>query len=288
MQETCNRTFNWISSVTGNADQLEKLSNAMAQFYGEMSHRDSYQKMLDGQDNFPAENSPADLFVKRLAEDKKILEVGCGGGRIYQHLKNIGYQRNYFGVEVSPEVIERNRQAFPQATWECASAYALPFSDESFDVCFSSFVIEHLVYPEKSLREMLRVTRKGGKITLNFPDFVESGQFPSQLLGFSPGLQGSEKLKKGKLFDGMLSLYDSRIRLPQELINASQKYGPFPVNTRPLCLYYPDLMYPDVDAVYIASKKEIQTWAKQQGLRVVYPKGREGDWRINAWMEIYK
>ena len=72
------------------------------------------------------------------------------------------------------------------------------------------------------------------------------------------------------------------------LRSAREKVGPFPVNTRPLCLTHPEVMESDVDAVYVASKHEVADWAHDQGLRVEYPFGTEGLYHSNAMVRITK
>ena len=135
---------------------------------------------------------------------------------------------------------------------------------------------------------MMRIVKLGGSLVLVFPDFVESRRFASQQLGFTMGFTASEKLKKGNLLDALVSLYDSRIRLPRALRQTQANLGSFLVNINPICLSYPDIMSPDVDAVYIASKKEVAYWATKQGFNFEYPCGIEGEFAENTFMAIQK
>jgi hypothetical protein len=45
-------------------------------------------------------------------------------------------------------------------------------------------------------------------------------------------------------------------------------------------------MRPDIDAVYIASKREVESWAREQGYDVEYPLGRTGYYGDIAFMSI--
>ncbi len=49
-----------------------------------------------------------------------------------------------------------------------ANSEELPFDNEQFDVSFSLSAIEHMNNPQKALKEMIRVTKKGGLISLTF------------------------------------------------------------------------------------------------------------------------
>ena len=53
-------------------------------------------------------------------------------------------------------------------------------------------------------------------------------------------------------------------------------------------LSYPEIMGADIDAVYIASKKEVHYWATQLGFQVEYPCGTEGEFAEQAFIVIHK
>ncbi|MCG9891882.1 MAG: methyltransferase domain-containing protein [Thermosynechococcaceae cyanobacterium MS004] len=284
------RKFNWLSSVSGDSIILSELNQSMSWFYGSHDGRKTYQEMLEANNNNINDNSDINWLPQYICslQPNSILEVGCSSGRMYRHLINHGYLKNYCGIEVAEHIINKNKILYPQAKWECSSAYEIPYKNESFDIVFSTYVLEHLIYPEKSLHEMMRVLQPGGYLILVFPDFVSVGRLPSQQMGFSPIESAFKKLRLGKIIDAIISLYDSRIRLPYALKTASQRLGPFPVNLSPICLTYPDIMDADIDAIYIASKDEIHNWASINGYSVTYPKGKEGFFRLHACMSIQK
>jgi ubiquinone/menaquinone biosynthesis C-methylase UbiE len=274
----CDRQFRWISSVNGDPELLSSLNDQMTWFYGQQDGREMYQSMLDTQEEIPTDSSSVRHLMPQYICDLKpetILEIGCASGRLYRQLRQYGYQGNYCGVEVADYVIQQNRHKHPEVTWQCGTAYNIPFPDSSFEVCFSLYVLEHLVYPERGLSEMMRVIKPNGRLVLVFPDFVESGRFSSQLLGLSPVMTAAEKLRQGRIIDALVSLYDSRIRLPKALRKTEINLGNFLVNICPICLSYPDIMGTDIDAVYIASKKEVHDWANKQGFQTVCTKDVE-------------
>jgi SAM-dependent methyltransferase len=287
----CSRRFHWMSSIAGQVEVLAALNQKMSWFYGQMSGRAGYQEMISAQEDVPfSEESVRHQMPKYICDlhPANVLEIGCGDGRIYRQLCGLGYAGAYCGIEVADYIIQLNRQRHPATDWRCANAYEIPFEDDSFELCFSLYVLEHLVYPERALREMLRVLVPGGRLVLVFPDFVEAGRLASQKLGFSPVGSASQKLRSGKFLDALASLFDSRVRLRKALKCAVAKYGPFPVNTRPLCLSYPDIIGADVDAVYIASKREVHDWARAHGHRVEYPCGTAGEFAEQAFLTIVK
>jgi len=87
----------------------------------------------------------------RITQNDLVLDVGCG----LNHLKRV--YRNLIGVDIA-----RNSKA--DILVDCRM---LPFRDKSFDVAISVSVIEHINNPELMLREMCRVARKVGIVTVN-------------------------------------------------------------------------------------------------------------------------
>jgi len=289
-QISCSRRFHWTSSITGDARTLAELDNRLAWFYRQMEGRQLYQELLERDEVDLAIDNSAEYHTIRYIlglNAQKVVEVGCSSGRTYRQLRKAGYKGEYSGVEVANYLIQGNRQTHPEAVWTCADAYSIPFPDNSFDVCFSLYVLEHLVYPEQGLQEMLRVTKPGGQVILVFPDFVQSRHLPSQQRGFSPE-KASEKIRQRKWIDALISLFDSKIRLPKALKSVVKNYGPFPINLQPICLAYPDFMEADIDAVYIASADEVEQWAVAQGCAVAYPQGREGLFAFYPLLAIKK
>ena len=97
----------------------------------------------------------------------RVLDAGCGSSLIVQSLNNvIGMDFNYAKLRFL------RRYEIPLVN---ASAFALPFKDDSFDCVISSQVIEHIRYDETLFTEMRRVLRTGGMLILGTPDYATLG-----------------------------------------------------------------------------------------------------------------
>ena len=88
------------------------------------------------------------------------LDAGCGEGIVYRAMKKRGFRGSWTGFDFSQDAVEFAREASPEASWQHASAYEIPFAANSFDLVFSSQVLEHLPDPALALREFARVSRK--------------------------------------------------------------------------------------------------------------------------------
>lgn len=279
------RRFQWVSSIKGPAIPLETLDRRLAEFYSRSATRAAYQDVIDA----PESSQPAtELALTRAIlnrQPRTVLEVGCGSGRLYRQLRASGFAGSYVGLEMAAETIDANRRQHPEASWECGSVYSQAFPPQPFDVVFAYFVLEHCVYPKTVLDRLMAFVAPGGVLLLVFPDFVVTGRFASQAVGRKRGL-ARDHLRRGAVVDALVTLFDSRIRLPFALKRAVKRCGPCPVNLNPRCFIELDRVEPDVDAVYIASTGEVKAWATDHGLAVALPAGRDGHFAENALVEI--
>jgi len=89
-----------------------------------------------------------------------ILDAGCGEGFTMEKLLKSAVCKKIEGVEYSKDAILLGKKLFPKLTFKQASAYELPYKDNSFDLVICTEVLEHLEEPTKAFKEMLRVSKK--------------------------------------------------------------------------------------------------------------------------------
>jgi ubiquinone/menaquinone biosynthesis C-methylase UbiE len=104
-----------------------------------------------------------------LFRGKDVLEIGCGIATDGLEFSKNG--ANYVGVDLTPRSLELAKERFElfkmSGRFELANAEGrLPFADGSFDHVYSFGVIHHSPDPEKIVREIHRVLRKGGTFTV--------------------------------------------------------------------------------------------------------------------------
>jgi len=105
--------------------------------------------------------------------DTKILDFGCGWGRIVRFfLKEIDIN-NIYGVEVLQELAEACESTFNTKNFHTIEqSGSLPFEDGMFDVVFANSVFSHLNVDLNMhwLNEIERVTKPGGVAALTIID----------------------------------------------------------------------------------------------------------------------
>ncbi len=94
----------------------------------------------------------------------RILDLAAGTGTSAVPLVKAGAK--VVCVDFSPGMLEQGRRRHPQLEFVQADAMALPFEDNSFDACTISFGLRNVADPSVALREMLRVTRPGGRLVV--------------------------------------------------------------------------------------------------------------------------
>ena len=258
-------TIDYISAINDN-QQTNILESRMSEFYRMNDHY--YDDIDFGTSSWFDESYLMYQDILKRSFNKKICEIGCGKASILR--TNKIKQLNYSGCDFSEALLSSNKKEFPDAEFDVITdPKQIPFKDKSFDVVFSVFVIEHVVRPHLFLEELIRITKPGGQIIIQCPDFFGRLSITSQLLGKYPGT-GSQKLKKGYLLETIKTVIIGRVLMPVyflwQLRNAHNK-PVFLLNNSPSCFSYP--FAPDVDAVYVTHKGEIFTKLTSLGAKPI-------------------
>jgi len=115
-----------------------------------------------------------------------VLDVGCGGGfdvAVASHYS--GSEGRVYGIDLVPEMAEkadRNIRSMGLSNCEIrvAGSEALPFDDHTFDMIISNGAIYLSPLKEKSMTEVFRVLKTGGRF--QFADVVLKDDLPDKVV----------------------------------------------------------------------------------------------------------
>jgi len=122
----------------------------------------SYDKFLNSM-TFGRINSWQRELINSIPNANVILDVGTGTGEILKKSKDKFPKATVIGLDVSLNMLKKAKEKVRINSLVKASAYRLPFKNNSIDALLSSLVFRHL-NNELALKEFDRVVSKGGYI----------------------------------------------------------------------------------------------------------------------------
>ncbi|MCX8081178.1 MAG: class I SAM-dependent methyltransferase [Bacteroidia bacterium] len=142
----------------------------------------------------------------KISEKDYCLEIGCGSGlftnKVYDRTK-----AKIVAIDISPDLLELAKERNLPVEFRVENAMQTSFDDEVFDVVFGSSVIHHLDI-EKSIKEIYRVLKKGGRMIFAEPNmlnpqiFIQKNvPFIKKWLGDSPDETAIVRWKMKKLLE---------------------------------------------------------------------------------------
>jgi len=126
------------------------------------------------------------FFRKYVQEGERILDLGCGNGRLFELFKNKNVE--YIGVDNVEKLIEIARKKYPEAKFRVADCLNLPFPANFFDKIYSISVLHNIPSKEfriQYLKEAKRVLKPEGFLILRVWDFWRRKAFPKLFLKYT-------------------------------------------------------------------------------------------------------
>lgn len=140
---------------------------------------------------------------KRVAHGRW-LDIGCGGGFFLKLCREAGYE--VAGLELARQAREKASKVLSleierEPVEDCA------FAPGSFDVVSMNNVLEHIPEPLKTLREVHRILRSGGLLTISVPN-ANFGRFVlTWLTPFAQVLRRADPIYSLAVFDADMHAY---------------------------------------------------------------------------------
>ncbi len=109
----------------------------------------------------------------------RVLDVACGTGFLTRHLRG-----EVTGLDQSERMLEIARERMPDGTFVCGDAFALPFSNDSFERVFTGHFYGHLYTPQREafLEEARRVADRLVVVDAALREDVEREQVQERVL----------------------------------------------------------------------------------------------------------
>jgi len=135
-----------------------------------------------------------DSALLDLPERGRLLELGCGGGRFLRGIAAARPGLALCGIDVSRRALQAARARTSGVEFRLAESPAapLPAAEGEFDVVCVFDVLEHVLDPAATLREVRRVLRAGGLFHLHVPCEGDA----RSLWRWIPGQRGARGLKR--------------------------------------------------------------------------------------------
>ncbi len=99
----------------------------------------------------------------------RVLDLGCGPGIVTAALARD--VKEVVAYDLTPEMLDKAMKRCKEAGlknvhFELGKAEQLPFDEESFDCVVTRLTIHHFLDPHRVMKEVVRVTRRGGKVVV--------------------------------------------------------------------------------------------------------------------------
>jgi|BarGraIncu01122A_1022018.scaffolds.fasta_scaffold40900_1 ubiquinone/menaquinone biosynthesis C-methylase UbiE len=113
------------------------------------------------------------ISLLNIKENMNFLDIGCGTGwAIGQVAKLVDYKGSFYGVDLSPRMIEKAKENFKVNNnfhFINANSESIPLDDNLFDIIICTNSFHHYLNPNKAMKEIFRLLKPDGKIFILDP-----------------------------------------------------------------------------------------------------------------------
>ena len=114
------------------------------------------------------------LEAAGLAEGMRVVDLGCGSGRLAAALHGRG-KYSYVGIDIVQPLLDYAKTKAPSYTFVMHRGLSIPQADASADIVSAFSLFTHLLQAETFiyLQEAVRILKPGGRVVFSFLEFSE-------------------------------------------------------------------------------------------------------------------
>ena len=102
--------------------------------------------------------------LDREGKKLKIADVGCGKGRYLKKLYLDNPNNEYYGIDISDRVLNYIKN--PSIHTKTGSILFTGCESNTFDMTFAAESVEHAVFIDLAIKELVRITKSGGTVVI--------------------------------------------------------------------------------------------------------------------------
>lgn len=109
-------------------------------------------------------------IIKNIVKDycpERILDVGSNGGDLTSKIAKLFPNSMTYAIDAYEKVIIYAKSRHPEVNFLRADAQKLPFKSNYFDLIFCLETLEHILFPQRALKEIRRCLRKNGAVVIS-------------------------------------------------------------------------------------------------------------------------
>ncbi len=125
---------------------------------------DQYLKFM-GERTQPSVDLTARIEIEN---PKSIIDIGCGPGNSTLVLRRKWNEAQLFGLDSSPEMIDKARADMPDIEWTVGDATNFEF-ERGYDVVFSNAALQWMQHHETLVPRLFAVVNHGGALAVQVP-----------------------------------------------------------------------------------------------------------------------
>ncbi len=161
------RDFGFYKINFKDFNSTHELKKKTGKVYGKFWKKFSYKENIDAKKYILERFKNFKSFHKNFFKNKKIIDVGCGGGR-YSNALRLLKAKQVIGVDFGDDglLTAKKNYNFKNISFQKQDVLNLKFKKNTFDIVFCNGVLHHTSDFKKGIKELYRVCKPGGYIFL--------------------------------------------------------------------------------------------------------------------------